>query len=143
MYVDKSTGRPRPWNDHALDSVGKALHKMQGLTQAAAAGGFAVNDSGGAAMLAAVRDLRAELDGQLAALATLRQSPRLGTTPGALVAGEHVRRSATGDPRSLDAVIEQVGTALDEFESALRKAMANYRETDSGNRAVLHGTHQG
>lgn len=143
MYVEKSDSRPTRWNDRALDSMGRALQSMQGLTRAASVGGFAVNDAGGRSLLDAVRAFREELDAQRANLAKIKEPPRLGGTPGATTVAGHVQKSAGGDPRSLEAAIEKAAEALDEFETGIHAAMANYRETDAGNRRALHGAYAG
>jgi hypothetical protein len=143
MYVEESDSRPTRWNDHALDSMGRALQSMQGLTRAASSGGFAVNEAGGQALLNAVRTFRAELDGQRANLTKIKQSPQLGGSLGAICVAKHARRAAADDPRSLEVAIEKASRALDAFESGIHKAMANYRETDAANRRVLHGAYRG
>jgi hypothetical protein len=143
MYVEESDSRPTRWNDRALDSMGRALQSMQGLTKTASVGGFAVSEAGGRTLLDAVREFREELDAQRANLAKIKQEPRLGGTPAAAPVADHVRKSAAGDPRSLEAAIEKAAEALDEFEAGIRAAMANYRETDSGNRRALHGAYAG
>jgi hypothetical protein len=143
MYVEKTANKPKRWNDTALDSMGRALQKMQGLTRAASAGGFAVNEAGGQAMLAAVRTCREEIDAQRANLAKIKQPPQLGNTPGAQQVAQHDQRSATGDVRSLESVIEKATQALDEFATAVRQAMANYHDAEAGNRTALRGSYRG
>lgn len=143
MYVEKSDSRPTRWNDRALDSMGRALQSMQGLSRLASADGFAVNDQGGRSLLDAVRAFRAELDAQRANLAKVKETPRLGATPGAVTVAGHVQRSAAGDSRSLEAAIERASEALDEFETGIRAAMANYRTTDADNRRALGAAYVG
>ena len=102
---------------------------MGGLLEAASSGAFTVNETGGKALLAAIRDMAAWVDENLADLNTSRRGLPLGKSNGALLMKPYMQQVFTDD--------EGFGTRLKEFraslvdaEAAITEAMKHYRATE-------------
>jgi hypothetical protein len=103
---------------------------------ASAAGkGFFISERGGQAMLEAVVSFRDKLVSMQQDMASLKQAPQLGNTPGAQLVGPHVQRSAD----SLDRVVRGLKGVMNDLETGIRKAMATYESADKGSAQTVKG----
>jgi hypothetical protein len=94
-------------------------------------GSFAVNDTGGAALLTAIREMARWVDDNAGALRVLAQQPPLGTSVGANAMKPHVESVAT-DQEGFLTMLMEFRRSLTDAEQGVLNAMANYREQDSG-----------
>lgn len=127
MYVDDAGGA------RIGATVGKAL---AGHAATANEGGFAVDESGGEALLRAVRGLADWLDGHLGRLDALDREPPLGQTAGALAVKPHMRAAAT-DEQGFLTQLRALRQTLANAEHGIRAAMSDYQSVDSLNAAGL------
>ncbi len=105
---------------------------MKGLLKAANDGSFAVNETGGKALLTAIREMAKWVDENLADLGTLAQQPALGTSNGAATMKPYVQNVAT-DQEGFLTMLREFRTSLADAEKGVIGAMKNYRDIDQGN----------
>ncbi|WP_156893402.1 hypothetical protein [Actinokineospora enzanensis] len=118
MYIDEG-------------SVGGAIGTgVADLLSTARAGGFAVNESGGQAMLKAIRNFLDWIDSEQDAFSVLSREPKLGSTNNAKVMKPFMVAVATDD-RGFVTQVLALRDSLTQAEEAIKTAMANYRETDA------------
>jgi hypothetical protein len=98
---------------------------MVSLKQAAADGSFAVNETGGQALLVAIREMAQWVD-----LGTLAQQPALGTSHGAEAMKPYVQEVAT-DNEGFLTMLQQFRASLVDAEAGVIGAMNNYRHIDT------------
>jgi hypothetical protein len=103
---------------------------MVSLKQAAADGAFAVNETGGQALLVAIREMARWVDDNLADLGTLAQQPALGTSHGAEAMKPYVQEVAT-DNEGFLTMLQQFRASLVDAEAGVIGAMNNYRHIDT------------
>lgn len=103
---------------------------MVNLKQAAADGSFAVNETGGQALLVAIREMAKWVDDNLADLGTLAQQPALGTSHGAEAMKPYVQEVATDNAGFLT-MLQQFRASLVDAEAGVIGAMNNYRHIDT------------
>jgi hypothetical protein len=123
-----------------LDAGGMAAMaaSMQGLKQAAADGSFAVNETGGKALLVAIREMAKWVDDNLADLGTLAQQPALGTSHGAEAMKPYVQEVAT-DQEGFLTMLQQFRASLVDAEAGVVGAMNNYRHIETSVKSNFHG----
>ncbi|EWC61775.1 hypothetical protein UO65_2962 [Actinokineospora spheciospongiae] len=126
MYIDEGAGAP-------LDAIGKS---MDAFTQSAAAGQFAVNQSGGDALLAAIAKMTDWIDSKMGALGILDQEPQLGSSNAAEVIKPYSRNVAS-DEQGFLTQLRAFRESLTKADEAIRTAMNNYRATDEANASKL------
>ncbi|WP_156754498.1 hypothetical protein [Actinokineospora pegani] len=126
MYIDEGLGAP-------LGKIGKAMDDFAG---SAAAGQFAVNQSGGDALLAAIAELVEWIDSNVTALGVIEQRPRLGSSNAALVMAPYDQAVAT-DHQGFLTQLQALRQSLAKAEEGIRTAMANYRDVDQSNASTL------
>lgn len=115
-----------------LDSGGGGgMAMMSGLRQAATDGSFAVNDTGGQALLTAIREMAKWVDDNLADLGTLAQQPALGSSHGATAMKPYVQEVAQGQEGFLT-MLREFRTSLVDAEAGVIGAMKNYKTIDHG-----------
>jgi len=103
---------------------------MVGLKQAAADGSFAVNETGGKALLVAIREMAKWVDDNLADLGTLAQQPALGTSHGAEAMKPYVQEVAT-DQEGFLTMLQKFRASLVDAEAGVVGAMNNYRQIET------------
>jgi hypothetical protein len=104
---------------------------MADFAAGAAAGAFAVNESGGDALLAAIRGMAAWVDNNIRKLRSLAQEPGLGTSHGAETMKPFVAQVATDD-RGFLPMLEKFRQSLQSAEQGIIDAMGNYSRMDAG-----------
>ncbi|GAA3021435.1 hypothetical protein [Actinokineospora globicatena] len=122
MYIDEGPGAP-------LSAIGRAMNDFAGN---AASGRFAVNERGGEALLAAIRNMAAWVDSQSNRLRALAQTPQLGTSNNAQVMKPYMQQVAVDDQGFLTQ-LTSFRESLVKAEEGIKQAMANYRQTDDEN----------
>lgn len=121
MYIDDAGGA----------AIGSTIGKsMSDFASGAASGAFAVNEAGGDALLAAIRDMAEWVDGEQASLHLLNQDAMLGGSNGAGVMKSHLKQVAT-DQQGFLTQLKAFRESLVKAEEGIRQAMANYQNTDS------------
>jgi len=126
MYIDEGAGAP-------LDAIGKS---MDAFTQSAAAGQFAVNQSGGDALLAAIAKMTDWIDTRIGQLRLLDQEPQLGSSNAATAMKPYMQQVAS-DEQGFLTQLTAFRESLVKADEGIRTAMANYRETDENNASQL------
>lgn len=112
--------------------VAKAMSiksSMDDFAQSAASGGFAVNETGGQALINAIDRLLDWIDGTGADLYTLRQRPQLGGSSGGKAMSPFTQQVAT-DQEGFLTVLQQLQESLVTAKQGIKTAMSNYREDD-------------
>ncbi len=115
-----------------LDAGGMAAMaaSMVSLKQAAVDGSFAVNETGGKALLVAIREMAKWVDDNLADLDILAQQPPLGTSHGANAMKPYVQQVAS-DNQGFLTMLREFRTSLADAEEGVVAAMGNYQNTDT------------
>jgi hypothetical protein len=128
MYIDAGGGG-QP--EVGWDSIGAS---MTAFANMAASGGFEVNESGGEALLTAIRRMRKWASDQELTLADLAQPMPLGTSHAAEVMIPYVQQVATDDQGFLTQ-LARFQQSLQKAEEGILTAMANYKATEEAKRA--------
>lgn len=115
------------------DSIGKSMDNFANM---ASGGGFEVNETGGEALLAAIRTMREWVNNQQGELQFLAQQMPLGGTNAAKVIAPYVQQVAV-DGQGFLTQLAQFNESLTKAEEGINRAMANYRATEQANRAAL------
>lgn len=118
------------------------LPNMGDFVAAAASGAFAVNESGGQALLSAIRDLAEVVDNNIADLSMNKRTLPLGGSKGADAMKPYMQNILTDDQGFITRLTEFRKSLVD-AESAIKTAMANYHEADSGARSTFQVTPAG
>jgi hypothetical protein len=95
----------------------------------AAAGAFAINQTGGQALLTAIRNMKHWVDGHRGDLQLLAQEPKLGESHGAQTMMKFVPQVATDDQGFLP-MLMKLRASLEDAEKGITDAMKNYAELD-------------
>ncbi|HVK24155.1 MAG TPA: hypothetical protein VM677_22610 [Actinokineospora sp.] len=127
MYVDDAGGSPLG------STIGKS---MSDFAAGAATGAFSVNEQGGAALLAAIRDMATWVDSQANHNMRLAEQPMLGNSNGANVIKPYVQQVAN-DQHGFLTQLKQFRESLAEAEKGIQQAMANYQHTDTAEAGKL------
>ncbi|OLF07925.1 hypothetical protein BU204_35220 [Actinophytocola xanthii] len=101
------------------------------FARAASEGSFAVNETGGQALLAAIREMRDWIDGKMGDFGLLQQEPALGSSDGAQTIKPYVVNVAV-DQQGFITMLTEFRASLDEAEQGINAAMASYQEMDTG-----------
>jgi hypothetical protein len=111
---------------------------VQGIAQgaasfakAAAEGSFSVSESGGRALLEAIREMRDWIDSQGGRLTLLQQQPQLGGSHGAATMKPFVQDVAS-DQQGFITMLQAFRDSLDQAEQGINTAMRNYHTMDTG-----------
>jgi hypothetical protein len=111
---------------------------VQGIAQgaasfakAAAEGSFSVSESGGRALLEAIREMRDWIDSQDGRLPLLQQTPPLGSSHGAETMKPYVQDVAS-DAQGFITMLRAFRDSLDQAEQGINTAMSNYHTMDTG-----------
>ncbi|OLR90845.1 hypothetical protein [Actinokineospora bangkokensis] len=126
MYIDEGAGAP-------LGPIGKS---MADFASSAAAGQFAVSQSGGDALLSAIRTMMTWVDKNIGRLDILSQVPQLGSSNGAQVMGPYVQ-SVASDGEGFLTQLTAFRESLVKAEEGITQAMANYQQVDNLNASKL------
>jgi hypothetical protein len=103
---------------------------MVSLKQAAADGQFAVNETGGKALLVAIREMAKWVDSNTAKLGTLSRSQRLGSSHGAEAMKPYVQQVAT-DQEGFLTMLREFRASLEDAEAGVIGAMNNYQHIET------------
>ncbi|ALG08045.1 hypothetical protein [Kibdelosporangium phytohabitans] len=115
------------------DSIGSSMDAFAGM---AASGGFEVNQSGGDALLKAIRSMREWANEQQLGLRDLAQRMPLGGSNAAQVIAPYAQQVAV-DGQGFLTQLKHFNDSLAKAEEGINKAMANYKATEQANRAAL------
>ncbi|OLR90206.1 hypothetical protein [Actinokineospora bangkokensis] len=110
-----------------LTAIGASVNAF---AQSAAAGHFAVNETGGQALLSAIRRLAGWIEEQRASLVRLEQEPLLGGSNSAKVMRPYVQQVAS-DPQGFVTQLMALYDSLGKADKAICSAMANYHDVDN------------
>ncbi|MCE7009735.1 hypothetical protein LWC34_44040 [Kibdelosporangium philippinense] len=140
MYVDEGGGggqRSVDWGDigKGIGSIGASMDAFAG---AAASGGFEVNETGGQALLNAIRGMKRWVDRQQMGLLDIAQRLPLGGSHAAQVISPYVQQVAIDDQGFLTQ-LAQFSESLEKAEKGIETAMANYRATEEAKRSAFRG----
>lgn len=104
---------------------------MANFKDQAAAGSFAVNEAGGQALLKAIRDMAAWVDGKTFELRLLARQQPLGTSNGATLMKPYLVDVATDD-KGFVTQLKAFRDSLADAEQGILDAMKNYNTTEQG-----------
>lgn len=105
---------------------------MDPIKQAGASGAFAINETGGKALLEAFKEMTTWVDDNLATMNTLAKQPQLGDTHAAEAMKPYVQEVAT-DQQGFITMLQQFRLALADAEQGVIDAMSHYKTMDDGN----------
>jgi hypothetical protein len=108
---------------------GGGMPSMIGFKQAATSGSFAVNESGGKALLQAIKDMATWVNGSMADLSSLSRQQPLGSSNGAELMKPYLQNVASDD-QGFITQLQQFKATLADFEAGVIAAMANYDSSD-------------
>jgi hypothetical protein len=109
---------------------GGGVPSMDGLIAAANSGAFTINESGGQALLQAIRDLAEVVDNNIADLSMNRRTLPLGGSNGANLMKPYMQNVLTDDQGFITR-LKEFRDSLVDAESAINAAMANYHSTET------------
>ncbi|WP_245614056.1 hypothetical protein [Actinokineospora inagensis] len=112
--------------DEISGLIGSGVGQFAAL---AASGGFAVNERGGQALIAAIERLVGWIDDQQASLLQLAQTAKLGSSTNAKAMQPFMKQVAT-DQAGFLTQLKQLRESLVTAETSIKQAMANYRQAD-------------
>ncbi|HEV8559493.1 MAG TPA: hypothetical protein VGR06_24390 [Actinophytocola sp.] len=99
------------------------------FAKGAASGSFAISETGGKALLQAIRNLKDWVDENQHDVQRLGMEPQLGTSHGANVMKPHVANVAT-DGQGFMPMLTKLRESLEDAEQGIKDAMANYQAMD-------------
>jgi len=111
--------------------IGKVADMMSPIKQAGASGSFAINETGGQALLQAFREMATWVDDNLGRMNSLAQQPSLGGTQTAEQMKPYVQQVATDD-QGFITMLQQFRVALVDAEQGVIDAMNHYKNFDDG-----------
>jgi hypothetical protein len=103
---------------------------MNQFAQAAANGGFTVNETGGQALIGAIDKLLDWIDSSGGDLVYLSQNPKLGGSSGGKTIAPFAQKVAT-DQQGFLTVLQQLQESLTTAKQGIKTAMKNYQEHDT------------
>ena len=113
------------------DGGGGGLPSMAGFVEAAASGAFAVNETGGQALLKAIHDLAKFVDDNLSDSNFVAQQLPLGSSNGAKLMKPYMVDVVTDDQGFYTRLTEFRNSLVD-AEAAINAAMKNYDNMEHG-----------
>lgn len=124
--------------DNATEAVPAKRHVLSGteLRTLASHAGFAVDETTGDRLIAALQGVLDSLEARWSALQQFQQRPPMSTTATAQWVARHMVNTATDE----QGLLTQLQQARDEFPAyidAIKQAKANYREQDHTTQARL------
>ncbi|CAM3859533.1 hypothetical protein KIPE111705_28455 [Kibdelosporangium persicum] len=117
----------------SIASIGASMGAFAGM---AASGGFEVNESGGQALLNAIKRMREWATDQELTLADLAQPMPLGSTSTAKIMVPYLQQVAA-DNQGFLTQLAQFQESLHKAEEGINTAMANYRATEEAKAAAM------
>lgn len=117
----------------ALPRIGES---MDAFASQAASGLVAVNETGGQALLRAIKEMRQWIDGVGMDMQWLEQAPKLGGSGGAQTISPYAQQVAT-DAKGFIPVLKQFANSLNKAEEGIRTAMANYQNVEHANSSTF------
>jgi len=109
---------------------------MNQFASAAAAGGFAINETGGEALLTAIRDMYDWLNSRMNDLRVFEEKLPLGGSHGAEVVKPFTVQVAT-DQQGFLTQLTALQESLAKAEEGIKQAMDNYRAADQDGKQGL------
>ncbi|HUQ58416.1 hypothetical protein [Lentzea sp.] len=110
---------------------------LDDLKASGAGVGWAINDSGGQALINAAKDLYDELGEILSQADQLTEELPLGVTPAAQVYKPFIATVASDPAQGAITVLKKLRKEALEFQSEVEKAMAAYESTDMDNQQAV------
>src|SRR2546421_12261317 len=110
----------------AFDAIASSMDMFAG---AAASGGFAINETGGKALLQAIQGMKDWVDSNQADLNLLAEQPKLGNTNAAVAMKPYMAQVAS-DGQGFLTMLLKFRESLDKAEKGIKDAMNNYHATD-------------
>jgi hypothetical protein len=104
---------------------------MAVLREAATSGSFAVNETGGQALLTAIRDLAKVVDDNLADFRTVSRTLPLGSSNGANLMKPYMA-DVQSDDQGFFTRLKEFRDSLVDAEAAVQAAMKNYGHMEEG-----------
>ena len=117
----------------AADAIRQNVDMFAGL---AASGGFAIDETGGKALLQATQGLKDWIDTNRFALQRLSNQLPLGNSNAAVAMKPYMTQVAT-DGQGFLTMLMKFRESLDKAEQGINDAMKNYLATDQGGQARL------
>ena len=114
-----------------FDAIGQSMDMFAG---AAAAGGFAVNETGGKALLQAIQNMKDWVDANRLDVQRLGARFPLGSTTMAEALKPYLNDVVT-DGQGFATMLMKFRESLDKAEQGINDAMKNYHATDQGGQA--------
>ena len=114
-----------------FDAIGKSMDMFAG---AAASGGFAVNETGGKALLQAIQNMKDWVDENRMEVARLGFRIPLGSTTVAEALKPYMN-DMVHDGQGFVTMLMKFRESLDKAEQGIKDAMKNYQATDQGGQA--------
>ena len=111
----------------SIGGFGDALNSLKAV---GASGGWAINESGGRALISAAQELYEELGAILAQTDQLSEELPLGTTPAAQVYKPFMATVASDPAQGAVTVLTKLREEALEFKGEVEKAMAAYESAD-------------
>lgn len=108
----------------------------------ARSGGFAVDETTGDRMIAALQGVLDSLEARWSALQQFQQRPLMSTTATAQWVANHMVNTAT-DEKGLLTQLQQARSEFPAYIDAIKQAKANYREQDQKTQDTLSSFHTG
>lgn len=108
--------------------VGAGMKMIRGLS---ADGHFAINETGGKALIEAFQEMATWVDENLYNLNLLAQEPQLGSSQGASAIKPYVQQVAT-DKQGFITMLKEFRAAIGDAEQGVLDAMNNYKTIDFG-----------
>jgi hypothetical protein len=117
-----------------FDTIGQS---MDMFANAASSGSFAINQTGGQALLQAIRNMRDWVDTNQADLNLLSEEPKLGGSNVAIAMKPYMAHIAS-DGQGFLTMLLKFRESLDKAEQGINDAMKNYKATDQGGQAAFN-----
>jgi hypothetical protein len=114
-----------------FDAIGKSMDMFAG---AAASGGFAVNETGGKALLQAIQNMKDWVDENRLEVQRLSFKIPLGSTTMAEALKPYMN-NVVSDGQGFMTMLLKFRESLDKAEQGIKDAMKNYQATDQGGQA--------
>lgn len=114
-----------------FDAIGKSMDMFAG---AAASGGFAVNETGGKALLQAIQNMQDWVDRNRRDVQRLSMQLPLGGTTMATQLKPYMN-NVVSDGQGFMTMLLKFRESLDKAEQGIKDAMKNYHATDQGGQA--------
>ncbi|TCP54163.1 hypothetical protein EV191_103204 [Tamaricihabitans halophyticus] len=141
MTAPDAGGAAGPVNEAGImQNIKDISSSMQGFAQAAAEGKFAVNETGGQALINALDRVEQGLAEALQDVDLITMEPAIGDTPVAKVLKPFMQETAIGTEQSFLPNIKKFQEeVIPQAREAIKKAMENYQSSDSDNAQGLGG----